>query len=188
MMLNPENTLLVLIDVQEKLTAIMHDRDRLIVNLTKLLKGVKTLHIPVICMEQNPEKLGGTIVPLLELLDGTPPLAKLSFSCGDCEAFNTELRKSGRRQILIAGIETHVCVYQTAVTLIRDGYAVEVVADATSSRCLINHTVGLEKIRECGRHSTGSGQGHITTVETALFELLRSAEHAKFRDILNIVR
>jgi len=188
MMLNTENTLLVLIDVQEKLTAVMHDRESLVTNLVKLLKGMKTLRIPVLWLEQNPAKMGPTIAPLLPLLDGVSPFAKSSFSCSGCDAFNTALHKSARKQILIAGIETHVCVYQTAVSLIRDSYAVEVVADAVSSRRPGDHAIGLEKIRDCGRNSVGSGQGHLTTVEIALFELLRSAEHANFRDILNIVR
>lgn len=188
MMLNTDNTLLVLIDVQEKLTAVMHERERLIINLEKLLKGMKTLHVPILWLEQNPDRMGRTIAPLLPLLDGVTPLPKMSFNGCGCDAFNTALQQSGRKQILIAGIETHVCIYQTAISLIRDSYAVEVVEDAVSSRKPGDHAIGLEKIRDCGRHSTGSGQGHITTVEIALFELLRSAEHPSFRDILKIVR
>ncbi len=188
MMLNPENTLLVLIDVQEKLTAVMHERERLVTNLVKLLQGVNTLQIPVLWLEQTPAKMGTTIAPLLPLLAGNTPMPKCSFSSTGCPAFNTALRQSGRQQILIAGIETHVCVYQTAIALIRDSYAVEVVADAISSRQPLDHAVGLEKIRDGGRLSTGSGQGHVTTVETALFELLRSADHHRFREILKIVR
>lgn len=187
-MLSTENTLLVLIDVQEKLTAVMYERERLITNLTKLLKGMKILQVPVLCMEQNPAKMGPTIAPVMSLLDGITPFTKTTFSCCGCDAFNTALQQSERKQVLIAGIEAHVCVYQTAVALIRDGYAVEVVSDAVSSRHIEDCTIGIEKIRDCGRHSVGSGQGHITTVEIALFELLRSAEHAKFRDILKIVK
>jgi len=188
MMLNTENTLLVLIDVQEKLTAVIHDRERLVTNLVKLLKGMKILQIPVLLLEQNPAKMGPTIAPLMPLLDGVTPFAKTTFSCSGCEAFNIALQRSGRKQILIAGIEAHVCVYQTAIALIRESYAVEVVSDAVSSRRIEDCAIGLEKIRDCGRHSVGSGQGHITTIEIALFELLRSSEHARFRDILNIVK
>ncbi len=188
MMLDPEKTLLVLIDVQEKLTAVMHGREALVASLAKLLKGMNVLGIPVIRVEQNPARMGQTIAELRPLLPGTPPLIKTCFSCAGSEAFNAAVKASGRKQILIAGIETHVCVYQTAVALIRDSYAVEVVADAVSSRHPQDHAVGLEKIREAGRHSNGSGQGHVTTVETALFELMRTADHASFREILKIVK
>jgi len=188
MMLDPQKTLLVLIDVQEKLTAVMHEREALVANLVKLLKGMNVLGPPVIQVEQNPVKMGPTIPELLPLLPGNPPLTKTCFSCAGSEAFNEAVKASGRKQILIAGIETHVCVYQTAVTLIRDSYAVEVVADAVSSRHPQDHAIGLEKIREAGRHSNGSGQGHVTTVETVLFELMRTADHSAFREILRIVK
>lgn len=188
MMLNPANTLLVLIDVQEKLTAVMNGREALVSNLTKLVKGMRTLNIPILWLEQNPAKMGNTISELSSLLDGNSPIPKMTFSCCGSDAFTIAVQESGRKQILVAGIETHVCVYQTATALIRAGYAVEVIANAVSSRQLVDHTIGLEKIRDCGRNSVGSGQGHITTVETVLFELLSTADHARFRDILNIVR
>jgi nicotinamidase-related amidase len=188
MMLTPDKTLLVLIDVQEKLTAVMHKRDELVTNLSKLIKGMRALEIPIIQVEQNPSKMGPTIPELQFLLADHPPLTKACFSCCGSDAFNAAVKESGRKQILIAGIETHVCVYQTAVALIRDSYAVEVVVNAVSSRNPQDHAVGLEKIREAGRHSIGSGQGHVTTVETALFELMRTSEHSAFRDILKIVK
>jgi len=188
MLLNSNNTTLVLIDVQEKLEPAMHERETLVRNLTKLVQGMKSLQIPVFWLEQTPDKLGRTIPALRSLLEPATPFTKNSFSCGGCTSFTQALAASGRRQVLIAGIETHVCVYQTAVALIRDSYAVEVVADAVSSRRPLDHAIGLEKIRDCGRHSVGSGQGHMTTVETALFELMRTAGHERFRDILKIVK
>ncbi len=188
-MLSTGNTILVLIDVQEKLTAVMPGREDLVKNLVKLVNGIRTLDIPILWVEQNPARMGTTVPELRGLLaGGSAPFAKMSFSCCGCKPFMEALHESERRQVLIAGIETHVCVYQTAVALIRDGYAVEVVANATASRHLVDHSVGLEKIRDCGCHSVGSGQGHITTLEIALFELLRTAEHARFRDILHIIR
>lgn len=188
MMLTPEQTLLVLIDVQEKLTAVMHERDALVTNLVNLIKGMNVLGIPVIQVEQNPAKMGPTIPELQSLLDDQSPFTKTCFSCCGCDDFNAAIKASGRKQVLIAGIETHVCVYQTAVALIRESYAVEVVTNAVSSRDPQDHAIGLEKIREAGRHSNGSGQGHVTTVETALFELMRTADHSAFREILKIVK
>jgi nicotinamidase-related amidase len=125
MMLDSAKTLLVLIDVQEKLTAVMHDREALVASLVKLVKGMNVLGIPVIWVEQNPAKMGPTLPELQPLLPGSQPLIKTCFSCCGSESFNEAVKASGRRQVLIAGIETHVCVYQTAVALIRDSYAVE---------------------------------------------------------------
>lgn len=189
MMLTPQNTILVLVDVQEKLTSVMHDRELLITNLIKLVKGVQALDIPIIWLEQNPEKMGHTIPELQELLVGQSPITKMSFSCCGIEAFEDALVASGRRkQILIAGIEAHVCVYQTAAELIRGGFSAEVVIDAVCSRTASDKEIGIQKIQACGAHSAGSGQGHLTTVETALFELMRTAEHPAFRDILKVVK
>ncbi len=187
-MLDSNNTVLVLIDVQEKLTSVMHEREALIENLVKLVKGVQLLDIPIIWLEQNPDKMGGTIPELRELLNGQAPITKMSFSCCGAEGFADALEASGRKQVLVAGIETHVCVYQTAVDLIRASYAAEVVVDAVSSRRASDKAVGLAKIQACGSHSAGSGQGHTTTVETALLELMRSAENPRFRDMLRIVK
>jgi nicotinamidase-related amidase len=187
-MLDANKTVLVLIDVQEKLTSVMHEREALIENLVKLVKGAQALDIPIIWLEQIPEKMGPTISDLKQLLEDQSPLTKTCFSCCGAEGFKKQLESSGRKQVLIAGIETHVCVYQTAVELIRAGYAVEVVVDAVSSRKASDKEVAIEKIKACGAHSAGSGQGHITTVEIALFELMRTAEHEKFRDILRIVK
>ena len=113
-MLEPNNTILVLIDAQAKLTAVMHDRDELVSNLVKLVKGIQLLKVPILWLEQNPDKMGSTIPELGELLAGQTPITKMGFSCCGVEPFDTQLLNSGRKQVLIAGIETHVCVYQTA--------------------------------------------------------------------------
>ena len=188
MMLEPNNTILVLIDVQERLTAVMHDRDALVTNLIKLVKGIQLLKVPILWLEQNPDKMGSTIPELSELLAGQTPITKMGFSCCGVEPFDTQLLNSGRKQVLIAGIETHVCVYQTAAQLIRGGYSAEVVADAVDSRSPTDKAMGLTKIQAAGARSAGSGQGHVTTVETALFELMRTADHPAFRDMLKVVK
>ncbi len=188
MMLNTDNTVLVLIDVQEKLMRVMHDQEPLIDALTRLVRAMQALGIPVLPLRQTPDKMGPIVAPLRDLLGPTAPIDKQCFSCCGAEAFREALERSGRRQVLLAGIEAHVCVYQTAVHLIREGYAAEVVVDAVSSRRPSDKAIGIEKIRACGAHSVGSGQGHVTTVETAVFELLQSAEHPAFRDILKLVK
>jgi len=188
MLLDTRNTLLVLIDVQEKLMPVMHEPDALTANLVKLVRALRVLEVPILALRQNPDKMGPIIAPLRERLADITPVDKRCFGCCGAPAFMQALEQSGRRQILIAGIEAHVCVYQTAVELIREGYAAEVVVDAVSSRRPEDKVVALDKIRACGAHSVGSGQGHVTTVETAIFELLRTAEHPAFRDILKIVK
>jgi nicotinamidase-related amidase len=188
-MLTLDRTVLVLVDVQEKLTAVMSGRDELVDGLCKLVRCMQVLGVPIIPVEQLPKKMGPTIPELRELLgQQNKPVAKSCFSCYDSPAFCERLEQVGRRQILVAGIETHVCVYQTAAGLTRDGYAVEVVEDATSSRRESDKVTGLAKIRAAGAGSTGTGEGHLTSVETAVFELMRSAEHPSFRDILQIVK
>lgn len=179
-MLKIENTVFILIDVQGKLAQVMHEKDMLFNNLQKLIAGIKALKIPVIWMEQIPEKMGPTIPELSELLKDEKPIGKKCFSCCHDNVFMKKLAGLNRGQVLVAGIETHVCVYQTAAMLVEAGYDVEVVADGTSSRTLSNRTIGLDKIRTCG--------AHVTTVEMALFELLKTADHPAFREILKIVK
>jgi nicotinamidase-related amidase len=169
-----------LIDVQEKLAAVMHNRDALIHNLVKLVKAMQLLEIPIIRLEQNPEKMGRTI-PELEELFTEDPIHKMSFSCCGSEDYMNALTASNRNHILIAGIETHVCVYQTAVDLVEKGYSVEVAIDATSSRTVLNKDTALAKINS----TTGAG---TTTAETIIFELMRTAEHPAFREMLRIIK
>jgi nicotinamidase-related amidase len=158
----------------------MHEKDILFDNLRRLIAGTRALGIPILWMEQIPEKLGSTSAEFRELLAPEQPIRKSSFSCCGEPAFTERLEALGRRQVLLAGIETHVCVYQTAADLGNRGYEVEVVSDAVSSRTPANKLVGLERIRAAG--------ARITSVEMALFELMRTADHAAFRDILRIVR
>jgi nicotinamidase-related amidase len=179
-MLKADDTAVILVDVQGKLAELMQDKALLFESLSKLLRGARTLSLPVIWTEQIPAKMGPTIDRLLPHLEGLSPIPKATFSCCGAPAFLQALEQTGRRQILLAGIETHVCIYQTAADLVADGYHVEVVADAVSSRTLRNRELGL-------RRSEAAGAG-VTSVEIALLELLRTAEHPRFRDILRIVK
>lgn len=179
-MLVPEDTLLVVIDVQEKLVAAMHEKDAVVAGNAKMVKGAKILGIPIVFTEQNPKGLGPTVPQVAESLGDIPPITKLSFSsCGE-PAFMSAVEAQGRKQILIAGIEGHVCVYQTAADLVSRGFEVQVVADAVSSRTPENKAVGLERCKLSG--------ATITSVETALFELLKVAEGDKFKQMLKVVK
>lgn len=179
-MLKIEQCVFVLVDVQEKLTAFMHEREELVRHLVTAVRGLRALQVPVLWMEQTPDKLGPTITPLQECLTGLQPLPKVSFSCAGEPAFRQALQATHRRQVLLAGIETHVCVYQTAAHLLQDCFEVHVLADAVSSRSRLNREIGLERMRGAG--------ARLTSVETVLFELLQTSAHPAFRDILKIVR
>jgi nicotinamidase-related amidase len=179
-MFEADNTVFVLMDVQGKLAQIVHEKDLLLDNLKRLVKGMQALNIPIIWTEQNPEKTGATIPELRELLKPSRPVTKMSFSCMGSEAFKALLEVLKREQVVLAGVEAHVCVYQTAIDLLEKEYHVEVVADAVSSRTAANKAIGLEKIRACG--------AQITSVETLLFRLIRTAEHPAFKTILGIVK
>lgn len=179
-MADRKDTALILVDIQGKLAEIMDNRDFLFQNLEKLTRGALALQLPVIWVEQNPERMGETIAPLRTLLTGLSPIGKMSFSCCGEPAFTDRIRSLGRRRFLVAGIETHVCVFQTARDLLREGFEVELVADAVSSRTALNRQIGIDRIRTLG--------AAVTSVEMCLFELLQSARDPAFKDILKIVK
>ena len=179
-LLTTDNTVLVVIDFQERLFPVMHDKEKLLRNVVKLIKGVKVLEIPVILTEQYPKGLGPTIPEIKELLPDIKPIEKVCFSCCDEEAFCRSLESLKRQQVLIAGIEAHICVYQTAMALARAGYEVQVVGDCVSSREPENKLVSLFKMGAAGISPT--------TTEMALFELLKVAKGDKFKQISSIVK
>lgn len=179
-MITTDNCAFVLVDVQERLLGAMHDRDRLIDQTRRLLSGMAALKVPVLCTEQVPEKLGPTMPDLASLMPGSEPIPKSSFSCMGEGAFVRRLRDLGREAILLAGIETHVCVYQTARDLLAAGYRVDLVADAVSSRTPSNLEVGTRRMLAEGVR--------LTSVEMCLFELQRVAGDDTFRTISRIIR
>jgi len=179
-MLELKNTVLIIVDVQGKLANLMHKKEVLFENLQKIIKGAKILGIPVLWAEQNPQGLGPTIPEVATLLSDIQPISKIEFSCCGSEHFVKALKELKRKQVLIAGIEAHICVYQTAIDLIGLGYEVQIVADAVSSRTEGNKKIGLDKTRDAG--------ATLTSIETALFELLKVAEGEKFKEILKIVK
>lgn len=179
-MLERDQTALVVIDVQEKLLPAMRGREALLDQIGRAIRGAKALQLPVLLTEQVPAALGPTVSEIRDLLQGAPAYVKNSFSCCGSGSFLTDLRDIGRRQVLVAGIESHVCVYQTVTDLLREGFRVEVMQDATSSRTEANARLGLERCREAG--------ASVTSVEMALFELVRVAEGDAFRSIIQIVK
>jgi nicotinamidase-related amidase len=179
-MLEIESTILIVIDVQERLLPVINDKESLTANIVKLIRGAQVLEIPLIVTEQYPKGLGGTVPEIAELIPGIEPLAKTCFSCYGDGGFKKALDDSGRKQLLICGIECHVCVYQTAVELKQAGYEVYVVADAVASRTAENKAIGLDLMKQMGIIVTGT--------ETVLFELVKIAEGERFKAISRIVK
>jgi hypothetical protein len=179
-MLTLVNTILVIVDVQGKLANLMYRRDDLYESLSKVIRGAQVLDVPILWAEQNPSRLGTTIPEVAELLTGKKPIAKMSFSCVGCPAFMESLRTMNRNQILVTGIEAHVCVFQTVTDLLAAGYDVEVAADAISSRTKANMQIGLQRMLQDG--------ARITSVEMALFTLAKTTESPQFKELLRIVK
>ncbi len=179
-MLKLDDTALVVIDVQGKLAQLTHNRTELFKNLRLMIQGAQVLRIPILWTEQYPKGLGPTVAEVSELLPAIQPIGKNAFSCCGERAFMATLEPLGRRQILLTGIETHVCVHQTAMDLLEAGYEVQVIADAVSSRTAENRHIGLEKMRDAGVV--------ITSTETALFELIKVAEGPQFKQISKLVK
>lgn len=179
-MIRIEDTVLALIDVQGRLADVMHEKDMLLLNLQRLIKGMRALNVPIIWMEQTPDKMGSTVAPLRELLGENSPIPKSSFGCCGCPEFMARLQQLSRRTVVLAGIEAHVCVYQTATQLVEKGYHVEVVADAISSRVPSNRIIAIEKMQSLGVR--------LTSVEMLFFELMGTADHPAFREILRIIK
>jgi nicotinamidase-related amidase len=159
----------------------MHERERIVANTCRLISGMNILNIPVIWTEQNPDRLGPTLDEIRSAMpEGASPIGKMSFSCCGAGVVVEELKRHGRTDVLVAGIETHICVLQTAMDLLGHGYRVQAVADCMSSRTPDNNAIGLERMRSMG--------AQITSLETALFELVRTAAAPVFKEISKLIK
>jgi len=179
-MLEIKNCCLIVVDVQGKLAQLMYDKQALFKNIQILIKASKILDVPILWCQQCPDSLGPTIPEIAELLTDNEPVNKSSFSCCDEETFNTKLQALNRRCALLCGIEAHVCIYQTAVDLLRKGYEANVIADAVSSRTLDNKNMAISRMTD--------EDVKISCTEMALFELLKTAEHPQFKQIAKLVK
>jgi nicotinamidase-related amidase len=179
-MFNISDTALVIIDIQEKLVAVMDQKEKLLENILKLIRGINVLEIPILVTEQYPKGLGPTSKEISTLISEVKPIIKMTFNCCDTPMFLQTLVKLNRKQLLITGIESHVCVYQTTVGLIELGYDVEVVTDCVSSRTPENVNLALRRLESEGAKLTGT--------EMILFELLKIAEGDRFKEISKIVK
>lgn len=179
-MLTVENTALIIIDVQGELANSMPEKELLFENMKKLINGCKVLEIPILWVEQNPKGLGSTVQEISDLLTDISTIKKTGFSCCKNNNFMKLLNAKGRSQLMVIGIETHVCVYQSTANLLELDYEVNVIADAVSSRKIENKEIGLNRMKDLG--------ANIISTEMALFELLEHSENPKFREVLQIIK
>src|SRR5699024_1352213 len=149
-LLQIDDTALVIVDVQGKLAKIMHESEALLSQLEKMIQGAKVLGLPIIWLEQYPKGLGPTDEQISQHLTDESPIGKMVFSAYGSEAFLEQLQATKRKQLLVAGIESHICVYQTVRQLLEADYEVEVVADCISSRTAENSQIGLERMLSYG--------------------------------------
>ncbi len=179
-MLKRDEVILLFIDVQGRLHEVMHDKSVLDANLERLIRCARLLEVPILATEQIPEKLGPTNEPFKSLMGDAKTIAKTTFSCCGDLVFLTELRALGKEQVILTGIEAHVCVYQTAMDLLEAGYEVFVAADAVSSRAAENKELALQAMRDAG--------ARILPTETMLFSLLRDAADPRFKELLKLIK
>ncbi|HCE3244637.1 TPA: hydrolase [Vibrio parahaemolyticus] len=180
-MLSKGNTGLIVVDVQGKLATLMHESDALIENITKLVKGAKALDLPILWLEQNPEKLGPTAEPIREVLESTHlPITKYTFDGCKEATFNVAVENAKVDTWLVCGIESHICVYQTAVSLRQSGYRVELVTDCVSSRTAANKALALAKLTANGVVLTG--------LEMCLYEIVEDCRAPEFKEILALIK
>lgn len=176
-----DGTVLVVIDVQEGYRKVLFEYQRVADAVTRLVRGAAALGIPILVTEQYPKGVGATVAEVASAFPaGTVPIQKMSMSCCGAEEFRTALTRLRRRQVLIAGIETHACVNQTAHDLVAAGFQVHVAHDATSSRRPEEYAIGWEKIMASGVIPA--------TVESALLELVRTADVPEFKVIQRLIK
>lgn len=179
--LNENDSLVLIIDIQERLLNATFNKDLLIKNAKIIAKAASVLNIPIIITEQYPQGLGYTTPELKECIsDNSKIFEKTSFSVLDNIDIANSIDKFNRKQIIILGIETHICVSQTAHALILNGYDVTLIQDASGSRSEFQHNAGIDRIRTNG--------GNIITTEIALFEWLKSSKHEKFKEIQQLIK
>ncbi|MBM7071301.1 isochorismatase family protein [Shewanella sp. 202IG2-18] len=180
-LINLYNSALVIMDVQGKLAQMMFESKLLHEKIKTLIKGAELLAIPIFWLEQIPEKIGNTSNDIAELLTpNVQPIAKKHFSAWKNDDFKQALEHSGKTHLLVAGIEAHICVYQTCKDLQNNGFQTHIVRDAISSRTETNKVCGIKMMLDCG--------ANLSNVESALFELQHVAEGERFRQLIKLVK
>jgi len=180
MLIDAGDAVLYVVDVQERFLPAMHDAERLVAQCEKLLRAAGMLDLPVILSEQYPKGLGKTVAPLAGLAGEAPIVAKTQFSGFADPTIRHHLAGLGKTQVLLCGIEAHVCILQTAVGLKEAGYAPFVVADAVTSRAASSVDLALDRLRLNGVE--------VVTVEMVVFEMVRDAASELFKPLTGLIK
>jgi nicotinamidase-related amidase len=176
-----EKILLAVIDVQERMMPVIDQSDLVVTNIRKMVQGCLALGIPMLVTEQYSKGLGSTVAPVAEALgEWYRPIEKSSFSAVTSMRFMQQLETTGAKRVLLCGVETHICVFQTARDLREVGWDVEIVSDAVGSRLDSNHRMALDRM---ARHGV-----EMTSVEMALFSIMKTAESPEFKTVSAIVK
>ena len=178
--LNRKTTALLIIDIQERINAVMKFRERVVKNTVKIINGFKILNVPVFITEQYRKGLGPTDRLILNALGNPEIVEKLNFSCCAEESLMGQLRKKNIKQIVVCGIETHVCLLQTCLDMLANGFQVHLVIDAISSRRKLDHEAAIDRMEQAGVI--------LTSTESALFELLEQAGTPEFKMVSQLVK
>ena len=171
---------LVIVDIQDRLLPLISKREHLVQNAVRLVKGAAILRLPVFVTEQYRKGVGATVTEIASAIPGFAPMEKTAFSCFGAPGFVEALRDKGVRDVVLCGIEAHVCVLQTCFDLLENGFHPFVVADAISSRTAESHRLGIDRMRDAG--------GIIVSTEMVLFELVERAGTEEFKQILSLVK
>jgi len=174
------NAALAVIDIQERLLPMIFEGERVVRNTVRLIKGARVLGIPVLVTEQYKKGLGATTPAIAAEIEGLTQMEKIAFSACGAAGFEQALKKKKVSDVILCGIEAHVCVSQTCLDLLDKGFRVFVVVDAMSSRTTDNHFIAVERMRDAG--------GVVVSTEMVLFELLEKAGTDEFKQILALVK
>jgi nicotinamidase-related amidase len=178
-LIKKKGTVLVVVDMQEKLVLLMLNRKEVTENIIKLIRFCRTCKIPIILTEQYPKGLGRTVREIREELENVLLIEKTSFSCFGSEEFRNALKRLGVKTLIIVGIEAHVCILQTALEAL-ENFKVHVIADAVSSHTIENIQIALQRMRDAGVV--------ISSTEMLMYELLRDSRTKEFKEVLPLLR
>lgn len=172
---------LVVIDMQEAFRSSIHEFSETATRIARLIEGVRLLKLPILVTEQYPKGLGRTAREILRALPAdVEPIEKTAFSCCGAASFTEQLQQTNARQLLLCGIEAHICVNQTTHDLLERGYQVHLLRDCITARSASNVEIGLQKMQQSG--------ALCSSTELALFELLRDAQHEQFKAVQKLIK
>ena len=177
LLIKREDSVLVVIDVQERLIPVISNHNKMIANIVKLIRFAEIISMPVVMTEQ--EKIGLTVKEIKMELPDLVPITKIEFSAGKCSKFVKKLDQLSRNNVILAGIETHICIAQTALELLPN-FNVHVISDATSSRSVENKDIALQRLNQSGVV--------VSSTEMVIYELMEKAGTEEFKKVLSLIK